>query len=200
MNCKNCGGEVKSRKDICNKCYLKNYYQKNKVKMNKDFIEYYQKNKVKMNRNAKNYYQKNKVKMNIEAKTWRINNKERDNENKKKWLLNKEHTDINFKLKMLLGTRARMAITNNGTKKSIKTIKLIGCSVQKCREHLGKQFQNRMSWDNYGKWHIDHIIPCASFDLTKEENQLKCFNYKNLQPLWAIDNLKKGAKEQDGYT
>ena len=48
-----------------------------------------------------------------------------------------------------------------------------------------------MSWDNYGDWHIDHIIPCAAFDLTDIEQQKKCFNYKNLQPLWAEENLKK---------
>ncbi len=51
-----------------------------------------------------------------------------------------------------------------------------------------------MSWENYGKWHVDHILPCASFDLGKPEEQFKCFNYKNLQPLWATDNLKKQAK------
>ena len=55
-----------------------------------------------------------------------------------------------------------------------------------------------MSWDNHGfgddKWHIDHIIPCSNFDLTKKEEQKKCFNYKNLQPLWQKDNLSKGNK------
>ena len=51
-----------------------------------------------------------------------------------------------------------------------------------------------MSWDNQGEWHIDHIIPCASFDLTNEEEQEKCFHYTNLQPLWAIDNMVKGCK------
>ena len=49
-------------------------------------------------------------------------------------------------------------------------------------------------WDNYGEWHIDHIKPCAKFDLTKLEDQKKCFNYTNLQPLWAIDNYKKRDK------
>ena len=51
-----------------------------------------------------------------------------------------------------------------------------------------------MSWDNYGLWHIDHRVPCVKFDLSKPIEQQKCFNFKNLQPLWAIDNLKKGAK------
>ncbi len=51
-----------------------------------------------------------------------------------------------------------------------------------------------MNWDNRRTWHIDHIRPCASFDLTDPEQQKVCFNFRNLQPLFAIDNLKKGAK------
>jgi hypothetical protein len=51
-----------------------------------------------------------------------------------------------------------------------------------------------MNWENQGEWHIDHILPCASFDLTKEEEQRKCFHYTNLQPLWAKDNMIKGSK------
>ena len=54
-----------------------------------------------------------------------------------------------------------------------------------------------MSWENYGEWHIDHIKPCASFALSIEEEQHKCFHYSNLQPLWSIDNLKKGSKEME---
>ena len=70
------------------------------------------------------------------------------------------------------------------------------------KQYLEKQFTKGMSWDNYGNpngdhtscWHIDHIKPCASFDLTQEDQQKECFHYTNLQPLWAIDNLKKGGK------
>ena len=59
---------------------------------------------------------------------------------------------------------------------------------------LGMLIVYGMSWDNMGKWHLDHIKPCKTFDLSKQEEQLKCFNYKNIQPLWATDNLKKGSK------
>lgn len=56
-----------------------------------------------------------------------------------------------------------------------------------------------MSWDNYGrggrKWQIDHIKPCAYFDLTKPEDQRKCFHYSNLQPLWQKDNLEKRSSD-----
>lgn len=72
-------------------------------------------------------------------------------------------------------------------------IKLIGCSIPYLLDYLECQFDDEMSWSNYGKWEIDHIKPCAKFDLTKEEKQIQCFNYSNLQPLWKMDNMMKGA-------
>ena len=62
------------------------------------------------------------------------------------------------------------------------------------KKWIESQFVDGMSWDNHGEWHIDHIRPCASFDLTDPEQQKECFNYKNLQPLWAKDNLSKGDR------
>ena len=73
-------------------------------------------------------------------------------------------------------------------------MKLLGCSLDFLKQYLEFQFKKGMSWSNYGKWHIDHIKPCASFDLSKPNEQHKCFNYINLQPLWAIDNLRKKDK------
>ena len=74
----------------------------------------------------------------------------------------------------------------------------INCTVKYLHEFLEFRFTDGMSWDNYGKkWHIDHIIPCASFDLKCPEQQKKCFHYTNLQPLWAKDNQEKGAKYSD---
>lgn len=68
---------------------------------------------------------------------------------------------------------------------------LVGCSGEFLRTHIERQFEPDMSWHNYGKWHVDHIRPCASFDLSDDEQMKQCFNWKNLQPLWAMDNLKK---------
>lgn len=70
----------------------------------------------------------------------------------------------------------------------------VGCSPAFLREHLENLFTDGMTWENQGEWHIDHIRPCASFDLTTEEERHKCFHYTNLQPLWAADNISKGAK------
>jgi hypothetical protein len=76
-----------------------------------------------------------------------------------------------------------------------KTFDLLGCNISEAKEHLEKQFKEGMIWENHGThgWHIDHIIPCASFDLTYPEQQKKCFHYTNLQPLWAKENMSKGS-------
>jgi len=70
-------------------------------------------------------------------------------------------------------------------------------NCSRCKKSLDiSLFLENMSWDNYGNWHIDHIIPISSFNLENVEEQKICFNYKNTQPLWAIDNLKKSNKHE----
>lgn len=69
---------------------------------------------------------------------------------------------------------------------------LTGFTNIEVRNYLESKFQPGMSWDNYGHWHIDHIIPLATAKTVEEVKQL-C-HYTNLQPLWAADNKKKGAK------
>ena len=86
------------------------------------------------------------------------------------------------------------AIRKQDGSKFEPTLKLIGSSVPFVRKWIESKFVDGMTWDNHGEWHIDHIRPCASFDLTDPDQQKECFNYKNLQPLWAKDNLTKGDR------
>jgi hypothetical protein len=83
-------------------------------------------------------------------------------------------------------------------RKGGRTTELIGCSIVDLMTHLEKQFMRGMSWENYGYrgWHIDHIRPCAKFDLTDPEQQKACFHFTNLRPLWAADNHAKHAKAE----
>ena len=96
-----------------------------------------------------------------------------------------------FRMKRNIRTRIWESL--NGKHKTDKTLQLTGCSVPELIKHLESKFTEGMSWDNYGRngWHIDHIKPCISFDLSNPEEQRRCFHYTNLQPLWEFDNLSK---------
>jgi len=73
----------------------------------------------------------------------------------------------------------------------LKAENLLGCSIAFYRNYLSTKFIEDMSWDNYGKWHIDHIIPLFSFDLSKEDQVKIALNFKNTQPIWPRNNIKK---------
>ncbi len=84
------------------------------------------------------------------------------------------------------------ADTARTDRKAMPTMQLVGCSMAKLRRHIAAQFSDGMTWANMGEWHIDHIVPCSAFDLSKPENQQRCFNYKNLRPMWGSANIRKG--------
>lgn len=107
--------------------------------------------------------------------------------------LNKRKTNPHYKLRHNISSRILLAL-KKGTTKSENTIMLIGCSINDLKIHLESLFQDGMTWDNYGLWEIDHIRPCASFDLTNSNEQRACFHYSNLQPLWKEENNLKGAQ------
>jgi hypothetical protein len=92
--------------------------------------------------------------------------------------------------------RSRISHALKGNKRDGRVEELLGCSVPEGRKHIESTWEPGMSWSNHSLrgWHIDHIRPCASFDFSRKEDQSACFSYKNLQALWAKENLKKGAK------
>jgi hypothetical protein len=116
-------------------------------------------------------------------------NRKRINELMKIYLHSKFDNDIGFKITHYLRTRINRAL--KGNPKLETTMNLVGCSIEFLKQYLKSKFTAGMTWKNYGKWHIDHIRPCADFDMSKPSEQRKCFHYTNLQPLWAKDNLKK---------
>jgi hypothetical protein len=89
-----------------------------------------------------------------------------------------------------------MAIRNQFTSKAYSVTKLLGCDYLTFKKHIESKFTEDMNWEKVisGEIHIDHIIPCSNFDLTNEQEQLRCFNYLNQQPLWKRDNLIKHNK------
>ncbi len=98
-----------------------------------------------------------------------------------------------FIMKTRLRTRIYRAMERGFTTKSAKTIELLGCTFEELRNHIEKQFADGMSWERIKEIDLDHIKPCASFDLTDPNQQRECFHYSNLQPLWRTDNRRKGS-------
>lgn len=109
---------------------------------------------------------------------------------------NKKKNDPAYRIEQALRTRMYQALRKS--KKSACTEELVGCAFDDLKKYLEKKFLPGMSWSNYTRsgWHIDHIRPCASFDLSDPAQQRECFHYTNLQPLWAADNLSKSAKHE----
>ena len=190
------------------KARLKRYYEANKEKLLENNKKYYAKNKEKILAWNKLYVFKNKERIKMMKKKWGEKNKEKvaaymkiANSTPERIQKRVEYTrqqrkiNPNFKIRDNIARRVLLAL--KGEQKSKPTLILLGCTIEELWKHLESKFTLGMTRENHGEWHLDHIKPCASFDLTKPEQQAKCFHYTNLQPLWAKDNAKKGAAYSD---
>lgn len=184
--CKECVREYNliNREKIRSKC--NEYYNNNKEK-NK---EYRNKNKERIKQYDKKYNVENKSTKRTADLKWKKKNRDKVNKILQKYNLTRYHNDPEFRLVKTLRHRINKAIKQKHTVKKQSTLILLGCSVQECRQYLESQFKEGMSWSNHGTiWEIDHIVPCSKFDLTKLEEQQKCFHYTNLQPLFKTTTI-----------
>lgn len=173
----------------------KKYRKRNKEKIKKRDKIYQQRNKEKAKELHKKYYQHHKEKIKKRSKRYAQNNKEKINRISRIYAKHRLLNDAIYKIRKNLRSRLWKAIKESGGKKHARTMELVGCSIEFVKEHLESQFDSKMNWNNYGSYfHIDHRIPCASFDLTNSEEQKKCFHWSNLQPLEGKENMSKGAK------
>jgi hypothetical protein len=139
---------------------------------------------------TRKWYADNKEKKEASDKAWREKNREKYLSWRREYKKERYHNDTAYKITCNLRSRLHGAVAY----KCASTMELVGCSIEELMKHIESQFTDGMSWENQGEWHIDHVRPCASFDLTDEQQQRECFHYTNLQPLWAEDNLRKRAK------
>ena len=191
--------------------YKKKRYYENRKKFLEKAKKYRERSDVKkrMYTYIRDYYQKNKDDIRKKIKLWELKNKEhlkktkieynKKNKSRLRAIARKRvrgyyKNNPEFKLREYLRNRVREVLKEQKSIKSQSTFELIGCSPKQLRNHIEKLFKKDMDWNNYGKWHIDHIIPCSKFNLIDPEQQKICFNYKNLQPLWAKDNIIKSNK------
>lgn len=150
------------------------------------------------------YYQANKQKLDALNRAWNKANPERRAAIQSAWnKANSEYyaayrrsrrkTDPAFRIRENLRTRLNMAVRGNF--KAGSAVNDLGISISEFKEYIAVKFLSGMSWDNWGEWHLDHIIPLAAFDLTDRGQFLKVMHYTNYQPLWAKDNLQKGDSQ-----
>lgn len=181
------------------KKYSRDYQQNNKEKRSKSIALYYQNNKEKI----KNYHLYNKEKIKEyqkkyyqshkkERAEYLKNNKEEINIKANKYQKEKKENNLNYRI--IFNMRNRLNKFYTGKRKGHMS-DYINCSYEDLKKHILSQLTGEMTEENYGLiWEIDHILPCSSFDLTKEENIHKCFHYTNLQPLLISENRSKNAK------
>ena len=184
--------------DDCKKgiCVKKKWRRKNKEHLQQYRKEYYLNNKEyllkRMKEYNKGYTLKHKERLKKYKKEYNEKYSLKNKERKHQYRREKRKTDPDWKLRTYLGTRIWWAL--KGIAKSKRTMKLIGCTIEELWAHLESKFTDGMTRENHGTWHVDHIKACSKFDLTDPEQQQICFHYTNLQPLWALDNIRKGNK------
>lgn len=188
---------------ICTKCKIEKdinefYFRKDKYKYFshcRECTRIHKKYYNNINKERNKLTSRMRYLKNIEKrKIYLQNNRENIRARERLYEKNKRKNDINYKLKKTL--RSRIVSLLKGKDKSKHTMELLGCSIEFFKKYLEVQFQSGMTWENHGfyGWHIDHKIPCSSFDLSKPEEQAKCFHYTNMQPLWMKDNIIKKDK------
>lgn len=157
-------------------------------------------------RYAKEYYLANREVIKERAKAWKKNNPERRLENNRRWASNNQEKAADCSrrnkarrmqdpmLAFVEGVRCLISnsIRKGGYTKRSKTHEILGCDWEFFRSHIERQFMKGMHWGNRGKWHIDHVLPLAT--AASEEDVIRLNHFTNLRPIWAKDNLSKGAQ------
>ena len=192
--CRGCKKDyiLKNKEKIA--AYCKEYRSNHKEQMAQYKKEFRERNKEKLVVYMKDYQIKNRDHIVTKKKEYRLNNKEHLATKRNVYVKNRIKTDIQFRLSYLLRSRLCKAVKSN--QKSGSAIQDLGCTIPELKSHLEGQFQDGMTWKNHSRvgWHIDHKIPLDFYDLTNREQFLLAVHYTNLQPMWAIENLKKGNK------
>ncbi len=126
----------------------------------------------------------------LRTKIWR----ERDGGQRRKMLF---VLDPSYKLACRIKGRVRAMMKIRGAKTQSKYQYLFGCTFEEFTAHIQRNWKDGMGWNNYGrgadKWNLDHVRPLSSFDLLDEEQRRLAFHFSNIEPSWAIDNIRKNS-------
>lgn len=206
IKCIDCGsiivhtlGRRPARCKACRAIYIKRRWSdagKEFYKNNKKLIRDYHRERY---RNNSGYYERKerRAKMTIQEIRHKYYLTAKSKGYFEEYRRRRRRRDPSFRISNNLRNRIwRLLKKDQSYKKYYHLEELVGCSLDFLKKHIESMFEKNMSWDNYGNggWEIDHIIPCSYFDLSKREEQKKCFHYTNMQPLWRKDNRLKSNK------
>jgi hypothetical protein len=177
----------------CKKC--QNKYSANYDKTNprrKQYLKEYSRKYYATNPRRKEYLKKyNETYFNEYAKT------PKRKQYISKYFKVKYKTDENFRIGKVMRGKLYTALKwKDSWRANHKGVECLGCDINFFRKYISNQFQENMSWGNYGEWHLDHIMPLVNFDLTKKSEREKCFHYTNIQPLWKEVHREKSKSER----
>ncbi len=181
---------------LCVKAYNKAYSQSEAGKAKRKAYDkkYEQSEAVKAKRKAYRESEAGKAYMKAYMKTYRES--EAGKAKRKAYMKNRRHNDPVYKLRCRL--RSGFCDWIKGNTKTCRTEQYVGCTYKELLDHLESQFEEGMTWENHGQWHIDHIKAQSRFDPTIEEEAFKCWHYTNLQPMWAEINIGWKDKKKPG--
>jgi hypothetical protein len=140
----------------------------------------------------RNYYKSNKEKLNKYSREYRLKNKDKIRVTRNKYQKKRLSEDFVYSFKFKINNIIRKSFKKRNCIKSKRTEEILGCTIQEFIYYISSKFTEGMTLENYGEWHLDHIIPISS--AKKEEDVIRLNHHTNLQPLWAEDNMKKGSK------
>lgn len=224
-----CASEFKKKRGICRLCRKISaalYYKNNKEAINKRGKNYRINNKEKCSEIGKIYYKNNTIKLKKTRQKYHLNNRDKNHERNRKYYQNNKEkvlertsenaykrykTDANYKLRRCISNSNNInhyLRKSHSSKGGLSCLKFLGYSISELKEHLERQFEAWMSWDNYGnynseswdnndvstwKWNIDHIVPQSTFQYFSMDSEefKKCWALNNLRPLSAKQNLLK---------
>ena len=157
---------------------------------------YYKKNVEKISEYFSNWQKQNRENLNEYHKEWREKNIDRHRKNKREYEKTRKHNDPLYKLINNFRTAIYQVLKENNLQKNGHYFEILKYSPEDLIVHLENQFKDGMNWDNYGEWHVDHILAISRHNIQEigDEEFMKCWSLSNLQPMWGEDNIRKSNK------
>ncbi len=152
--------------------------------------------KKRKSENHKKWSENNRDHLNEYHQKWREKNIDKHREYKRMYQQHLRDTDPTYKLISYFRTAIYQVLKESNVEKNKHYFDVLQYTPEELITHLELQFKDDMSWDNYGKWHVDHIKPISSFNIVEmgDEEFMKCWSLGNLQPMWGEENIRKSNK------